>query len=527
MAEDGLFGALPEQSGPKREVPPGAPRLLEPVRDTIELRAASLDSLLGPDHQARLIWSYVLQLDLSDLEARIKAREGVPGHPAITPRLLLALWLYATSEGVTSARLLERLCDSDAAYRWLCGGVGVNHRTLGEFRVDNGELLNRLLTQSVVALAAEGLIDLDMLAQDGVRVRASAGASSFRRRATIEQQIADLLPVVEALAKEVDGDPAANEQWLRKRRAQKAQERLSRLQAAAAKVTEIEAQQSKEKSEKAPKQPKKPPKNKKKKGAAEPQAAPQSETPPPQESQNQEEVCEPEAASQSELQSESPPQPALDGEPTQNHPSTSAQDSKKPKPPRVSTTDPDARVIKMPDGGFRPAYNMQIASVAGEQIVVAVDISTSSSDRGLTRPMLEKINAIYGKPPKRHLIDGGFAKNEDIEWAHGVDVDVYCPPITNKHNTDPYAPRESDGPGMKALRQRMNSEEGKATYGERPIHECINARGRAYGLTQLTVRGRDKALAELTLVALTNNVLQGDRLRRDAADRLRQKATAA
>jgi hypothetical protein len=170
---------------------------------------------------------------------------------------------------------------------------------------------------------------------------------------------------------------------------------------------------------------------------------------------------------------------------------------------------------------------MQIASVAGEQIVVAVDISTSSSDRGLARPMMEKINAIYGKLPKRHLIDGGFAKNEDIEWAHGVDVDVYCPPITNKHNTDPYAPRESDGPGMKALRQRMNSEEGKSTYGERPIHECINARGRAYGLTQLTVRGRDKALTGLTLVALTNNVLQGDRLRREAADRLRQKATAA
>jgi transposase len=524
MAEDALFWALPEQLRPMREAVRGAPRLLEPVRDVIELRAASLDSLIGPDHPARLIWSYVVTLDLSDLEARIRAREGVPGHPAITPRLLLALWLYATTEGVTSARLLERLCDSDAAYRWLCGEVGVNHRTLGEFRVDHGNLLNRLLTQSVVALAAERLIDLDMLALDGIRVRASAGAASFRRRVTIEQQIADLLPVVEALAKEVDGDPAANEQRLRKQRTQKAQERLSRLQAAAAKVAEIEAQQSKEKPEKAPKQPKKPSKNKKpskgkkKKGASEPQAAPQSETPPP--SQNEEELSGPEAASQSELQSESPPPHVPDGEPAQ-------KDSKKPKPPRVSTTDPDARVIKMPDGGFRPAYNMQIASVAGEQIIVAVDVSTSSSDRGLARPMLEKINAIYGRLPKKHLIDGGFSKNEDIEWAHGVDVDVYCPPITNKHHTDPYAPRESDGPGMRALRQRMNSEEGKATYSERPIHECINARGRAYGLTQLTVRGRDKALTELTLVALANNILQGNRLRREAADRPRRQAPAA
>jgi transposase len=457
-----LFGALPEQFGPKREVGVGAPRLWEPVRDVIELRAASLDSLIGPDHQARLIWSYVLELDLSDLEARIKAREGVPGHPAITPRLLLALWLYATSEGVVSARLLARLCQSDAAYRWLCGGVGVNHRTLGEFRVDNSERLNRLLAQSVVALAAEGLIDLDTLAQDGVRVRASAGASSFRRRATIERQIADILPVVAELAKEVDSDPVTNEQRLRKRRAQRAAERLSRLKAAVAKIEEIEARQSK------------------KKEASAPQAAPQSQPP---------------------AQSQIPP----------------PQDVKKPKPPRASTTDPDARVIKMPDGGFRPAYNMQVASVAGEQIVVAVDISTSSSDRGLARPMLEKINANYAKLPKQYLIDGGFAKNEDIEWAHGANVEVYCPPITNKHNTDPFAPRDNDGPGMSAWRRRMSSQEGKATYRERSIHECVNARGRKYGLVQLTVRGLAKAINILTLFALANNILQGARLRRIAA----------
>src|ERR1700742_1903020 len=131
MAGDGLFGELPEQAEPKREAVAGAPRMSEPERRKIELRAASLDSLLGAEHPARLIWAYVLGLDLSELENRIKAREHVAGHPAITPRLLLALWLYATSEGVVSARLLARLCESDDAYRWLCGEVGVNHRTLG------------------------------------------------------------------------------------------------------------------------------------------------------------------------------------------------------------------------------------------------------------------------------------------------------------------------------------------------------------------------------------------------------------
>src|SRR6266704_823551 len=183
MAEQNLFGELPEQIGAKREAGVGAPRLWEPERDAIELRAMCLDSLIGADHPARLIWAYVLRLDLRELEKLIKAREGVPGHPALTPRLLLGLWLYATSEAVSSARLLAKLCERDDVYRWFCGGVGVNHRTLGEFRVDHGDLLNRLLAQSVTALAAEGLIDLDMLAQDGVRVRASSGASSFRRRA--------------------------------------------------------------------------------------------------------------------------------------------------------------------------------------------------------------------------------------------------------------------------------------------------------------------------------------------------------
>src|SRR5882757_3446379 len=404
MAEQNLFGELPEQIGAKRAAFVGAPRLWEPERDAIELRPVSLDSLIGADHPARLIWAYVLRLDLRELEKLIKAREGVPGHPAITPRLLLGLWLYATSEAVASARLLARLCERDDVYRWFCGGVGVNHRTLGEFRVDHGDLLNRLLAQSVTALAAEGLIDLDMLAQDGVRVRASAGASSFRRRARLEQRIVEVKAILTELAKEVDGDPAENEQRLRKRRAQRAAERLSRLEAAVAKVAEIEARQPKRKS------------------------------------------------TENKSTESKPPATPSEGEPPE------AKDAKRPKEPRVSTTDPEARVVKMADGGFRPAYNMQIASVAGEQIAVAVEVSTSSSDRGLARPMLEKIAATYGELPNQHLVDGGYSKNDDIEWAHGVDVAMHCPPIINKHNTDPFAPRDDDGPGISEWRKRMQSE---------------------------------------------------------------------
>jgi hypothetical protein len=140
-----------------------------------------------------------------------------------------------------SARLLARLCQSDDAYRWLCGEVGVNHRTLSEFRVEHGELLNRLLAEGVTALASEGLIDLDTLAQDGVRVRASAGASSFRSGGRLEELVADVKATLAQLAKEADSDPPANEKRLRDRRERRAAERLARLEKAAAKVAEMEA----------------------------------------------------------------------------------------------------------------------------------------------------------------------------------------------------------------------------------------------------------------------------------------------
>jgi hypothetical protein len=343
----------------------------------------------------------------------------------------------------------------------------VNHRTLGEFRLDHGELLNRLLAQSVTALAAEGLIDLEILAQDGVRVRASAGASSFRRGTRLQELMADVTATLAELAKEVDGDPAANEQRLRQRRTRRAAERLSRLEAAVAKVAEIEAQE---------------PKGKKDKSTA---AAGEPVAPPPI--------------------------------PTANEPTEKKDGQPRRKAPRASTSDPDARVIKMADGGFRPAYNLQVASVAGEQIVVAVAVSTSSSDRGLARPMLEKIDATYGTLPTQHLIDGGFTKNDDIEWGHDAHVALFCPPIVNKHNTDPFAPRPDDGPGVSEWRQRMKSEIGKTTYRKRSIHECINARFRQWGLVQLTVRGQAKAAIVLTWYALANNLLQGERLRQAAA----------
>jgi len=170
--------------------------------------------------------------------------------------------------------------------------------------------------------------------------------------------------------------------------------------------------------------------------------------------------------------------------------------------------------MKMADGGFRPAYNVQVASVAGEQIVVAVEVTNAGSDRGLMRPMLERLQARTGQVPQRHLADGGFTSAQDIEWAHDEGVEVYCPPTHSKHGSDPYLPRRGDGAGVLAWRARMGSEAGKAQYKSRSICECIHARWRNWNLRQLTVRGIAKVRAVVLGYALANNILQGHRLAR-------------
>ena len=439
MTGDDLFGELPEQAKPQGDARPlGSPRLREPQRDQIELRAVDIESLIGQDHPVRVIWAYVEGLDLSELEDRIKARDERPGHPATSPRLLLALWLYATSDGVGSARALERLCNRHDVYRWLCGGVSVNYHTLADFRVGCTDLLDRLLAEHLAALTKAGLINLDTLAQDGVRIRASAGAASFRREATLDRHLAAAEAVVEKLKREVDAHSDASNERIKAAKQRVARERSERLKAAQAALGEI-TRQRQEREEK-------------------------------------------------------------------------RGNGKKPKEPRASTTDAEARVMKMADGGFRPAYNVQVASAAGEQVVVAVEVCNSGSDRGLMRPMLDRLRALTGHFPGRHLADGGFCSAEDIEWAHGEGVEVYCPPTQSKHGTDPYLPRRGDGAGVLAWRARMASAAGKAQYKPRSICECIHARWRNWDLRQLTVRGLENVRSVVLWYTLTNNILQGHRL---------------
>jgi transposase len=439
--EEPLIQDLPEQRAPA-PAGLGAPRFRRPERRQLGWHAAALDDLIAADHPVRAVWAFAEALDLRELHDAVKAREGLAGQAPPAPELMMALWLWATVEGVGSARQLAKLCREHLAYRWLCGGVSMNYHTLSDFRVAHAAILQRLLADGVAALVSEGLVSLAVLAQDGLRVRAAAGSASFRRRERLEEIRTVAQARVERLRAELESDPGAGE-----RRRQAAQQRAARDQearaaAALARLRELEAERAR------------------------------------REKTNKAKVA-------------------------------------KQKKPRASTTDPAARVMKMADGGYRPAYNMQIVSEPKHQVIVTVDLETSGSDRGLAGPTLERL-ARGGSKPTDYLVDGGFTKNDDIEWAYAHGIRLWGPPTQNKHGSDPYASHRGDGPGVADWRRRMARDEGKTMYKERCKAECVNAWARGMGLDRLLVRGTEKARAVLLWFALAHNMLRSFALRQAA-----------
>lgn len=223
----------------------GKARVIEPVRNQPSWDILDLDAWLPADHPARLVWSFVETLDLSALYELILSREGSAGRPAADPRVLFALWLLATLDGVGSARLLERMCERDLAYRWLAGGVPVNYHGLADFRVAHAALLDRLLTQSLAAFMAEGLVSCDEIIVDGTKVKASAGAGSDKRRQRLDELEAAASERIEALKKEVEANPAACSRRQQAARERAVRERIERVRQAKATLDAIEKERAK------------------------------------------------------------------------------------------------------------------------------------------------------------------------------------------------------------------------------------------------------------------------------------------
>lgn len=429
---------------------PGVARVMAAQRDQIELRACDLDSLLGAEHAARTVWAFVQSLDLGPLQAKIKAVECGAGRPAIDPAILVALWLWATIDGVGSAREIDRLCERDDAYRWICGGVGVNYHTLAEFRTRHVQWLDAQLTRSIASLLERKLVTLAVVSQDGMRVRASAKAASFRRRGRLEKFLREARAQVEALKAELDADAGAGTRRKQAARERAVREREQRIARALATLHEIEAREPAKK-------------NPKKKGKE-----PDGTAPP-------------------------------DGQP----PKAEAE-------PRVSTTDPEARVMKMADGGFRPAFNAQLAVDTATQLIAGVDLVNIGSDMGQMVPMHEQIEQRYGHTPGHWLADGGYSKLQAIDAvAQRGTQPVMPPPRSRDPGLDPFAPKRTDSPNVALWRARMASDEAKELYKQRAATiECTNAQVRRRGLYQFLVRGQLKARGVLLWHALAHNLMR-------------------
>jgi len=308
---------------------------------------------------------------LEPLYAEIEVTDSTAGRSAIAPEILVALWLQATLDGIGSARELDRRCKTDIPYLWIQGNVSVNYHTLSDFRVRHGEFLEQLLVDTVASLVDRDLVPLETIAQDGMRVRASAGSSSFRRKPSLERLQQEAQDHIDRLKKEAESEADRQQGGDRRRAAAEraARERKERIDEALRQHERLSEQREK-----------------RKKG---------------------------------------------DGERT-----------------RVSTTDPDARKMKMANGGYDPAFNVQFASDADSRVIVGVDVTNAGTDGGELGTMHKKVSSDYGKTPKKVLVDSAYATKEGVKTVESAGTEVVSTiprsEQLEKHGKDPHARQKGD-----------------------------------------------------------------------------------
>jgi transposase len=480
---------------------PGLPRVKPVDRSQLTWQMLDVERLIDEDHPARAIWALTGQLNLDGFYAPIAAVQGVAGRTPWDPRLLVSLWIYAYSRGMSSAREIARRCTHEPAFQWLCGLGEINHHTLSDFRVDHDQSLRELFVQVLGVLSAEGLVSLARVMHDGTKIKANAGADSFRRQERLEEHLKAARQQVEAM-----GDPKAEEPARqRAARERAAHERQQRLEQALVELQQIRAAKREDKDQ-----------------------------------------------------------------------------------ARASQSDPQARIMKQPDGGYAPSYNVQLSTEASHRIIVGAGVSQSSSDYGQLIGAMERVKQNLGTPPAQVVVDGGFTTRENImsmaeqgidlfgslaetnpgiagqkrqrgvseefypdKFMYDAQEDVFrCPAgEVMRHKGRDFrlgvtfhqyrAPTErcrvcafaskccpgnvhhgrsiirtEHAPAMRQFAEKMETEEGKAVYRQRgAVAEFPNAwLKEKLGLRQFRVRGLGKVLREVLWACLTYNIQQWIRL---------------
>jgi hypothetical protein len=327
--------------------------------------------------------------------------------------------------------------------------VPVNYHGLSDFRSCDEKVLDRILTETVTALTAQGLVELDEVVVDGTKLQANAGKGSFRGAAQLERWEKAARARVERLKGELTTDLGASQ----------------RRRKAAIKRAETETARKAEAAERKLKQ----------------------------------------------LQQEK----AKRAERHKKHESHKNE-------PAVSTTDPEARIMRMPDGGSRAAYNLLLAVVPKTQIIVALEPSERRNETGLARPMIEQFEKRFGRRPGRLLVDTNLAcQKEIVAWAEDPQnpITVYAPPAPDKEDATPESVRkrkqrrQREPAALKEWRERMASQAGKLIYARRRLAEAVNGHLKHLGLRRLRLRGLGKVRCETLLYAIAHNIQRGHVLR--------------
>lgn len=399
-------------------------RTREPDRRQGVIRFEIPEESLPPTHPARVLWDVVGTLDLSCLLTNAKAVEGRQGRATLSPRMKLTLWLYGIAQGIGSAREIARLTRADDGYRWIVGDLSVHHDTLSEFRAKQGPAFDALLSDILAALMHKGVLSLELVAQDGMRVRACATAPSFRSYGSLRECRAQAALHVKAVLAQADDPELSSAQHAR--RAAAARDFQRRVEEAIATVEELR-------------------------------------------------------------------QVRRDGV------------------PRASTTDAEARVMKMADGGFRPAYNVQLATagseLGGPRTIVGVRVTNVGSDMNAIPPMLDEIERRTGELPKVLLADANHTGHASIRDAAERGVEFLAPvPERSQQPGDRAATDEA----ITAWRERMETDEARRLYRARAsLCELMNAHVRSRrGIDQFLVRGLQKVTSVVLLGAIACNLLQ-------------------
>ena len=397
-------------------------RTREPERNQVAIRFEAPEDVLPADHRARVLWHLLGQLDLSPLLVEAKAIEGRQGRDVLSVRMMLTLWLYAISEGIGSGREIERRLKTDPAFQWIVGDQSVGRTKLNEFRVSHRVALDKIFTDVLAVLLHKRLLSLDLVAQDGTRVRASASAPSFRRAESLQACREQAQLHLRAVLAEDDDEADLR---ARKVREAKAREHAARVEAAIAAVKELD-------------------------------------------------------------------------------------NGRRGSEPRASTTDPEARVMKMPDGGFRPAFNVQLATAGspegGPRTIVGARVTNVGSDMGSVKPMLDDIAQRTGRLPETLLADANHASFEDIKDAAARGVEALVSVPKRSKNAKAQAER---APEIEAWLKRMETDEAKEKFRARAsLCELTNAHAKSrFALSTLLVRGIEKVTCVVLLTALVSNLL--------------------